>query len=87
MTEYKYYLAAQKWLNTNTNIIQLPNNNQIQISFGFSKMNEYYIQKRILLSVQKGFLDELNVYNCVSHLRLRANAENGAHSRIVEKHH
>ena len=41
MTEYKYkyYLATQKW--PNTNIIRLPNNNGIQISFGFPKMNKF----------------------------------------------
>ena len=37
--DYEYYLATQKW--PNTNIIRLPNNNQIQISFGFPKMNKF----------------------------------------------
>ena len=32
--EYEYISATQKWPNTNTNIIRLPNNDRIQISFG-----------------------------------------------------
>ena len=39
-TEYEYYSATQKW--PNTNIIGLPNNDWIQISFGFPKMIEFY---------------------------------------------
>ena len=52
--EYKYYLATQKRPNMNTNINQLPNNDQIQISFGFPKMIEYYLQIQILLSFPNG---------------------------------
>ena len=40
-TEYEYHSAKQKLLNTN--IIRLPNNDRIQISFGFPKMIKYYI--------------------------------------------
>ena len=41
--QYEYYSATQKW--PNTNIIRLPNNDRIQILFGFQKwsnsINEY----------------------------------------------
>ena len=39
MTDYEYYSAFQKLPNTNTNIIRLPENDRIQILFGFPKMN------------------------------------------------
>ena len=48
--EYEYYSDTQKWPNTHTNIILLTNNDWIQISFGFPKMIEYYIQIQTLLS-------------------------------------
>ena len=42
-TEYKdeYYSVAQKWPNTNTNIIRFPKNDPIRILFGFPKMTQY----------------------------------------------
>ena len=43
--EYEYYSVTQKWPNMNSNIIRLPDNDQIQISFGFPKKIEYYIYK------------------------------------------
>ena len=41
--EYEYYLAFQKWPNTNTNIIRRPKNDRIRIRilFGVPKMTEY----------------------------------------------
>ena len=53
--EYEYFSATQKWpnTNTNTNIIQLPNNDWIQISFGIPKMIEFYWQMQILRGSQK----------------------------------
>ena len=41
--EYEYYSVAQKWPNTNTNIIRFPKNDRIriQILFGFPKMTKY----------------------------------------------
>ena len=50
MTDYEYYSAFQKLPNTNTNIIILPENYQIQILFGFPKMN-----MDILFEFQKWF--------------------------------
>ena len=51
--EYEYYSATQTWPDTNTNIIWIPNNDQIQLSFGLPKMIEYYIQIQILVSFPK----------------------------------
>ena len=39
--DYEYYSISQKWLNTNTNIIQLPRHDQIRILLGFPIMTEY----------------------------------------------
>ena len=57
--EYDYCSATRKWPNTNTKIIRLPNNDYIQISFGWSntihKYNFLELPKRMASKTSSEF--------------------------------